>query len=82
VFKKGGVATSLPTGTVGPNAMVPEVVIGAPAIAWRSTVLALQGAVPPVDFQVLWLVLTIILDDMDGNPIRKHVLATCFGHVT
>ena len=82
MFKKRGVATSLPTGTVGPNVMVPEVVIGAPAIAWQSTVLALQGAVPPVDFQVLWLVLTIILDNMDGNPIKKHVLATCFGHVT
>ena len=52
MFKKRGVPTSLPTGTVGPNGMVPEVVIGAPAIAWRSTVLALQGAVPVVNIPI------------------------------
>ena len=69
MFKKRGGATSLPPGTVGPNVMIPEVAIGAPAVAWWSTVLALQGAVPAVDFQALWLVLTIILDDMDRRKM-------------
>jgi hypothetical protein len=65
------VATSLPPGTVGSNATVPEVAIGAPAVAWRSTMLALRGAVPPVDFRALWLVLTIfwMMDDMDGGKM-------------